>query len=672
MPPRKKRSNTYRRGRGRPRSVGRFGPVTQQEPVPSTSQKTHTSPPLPTSPPTFPSSPKASPPPSPLPQSPYANVELPEATDERFSRRKTLRHPGIDCSLCRSSLQDRFLGKLEIFYDHLDNKRAVHSTCLLTASALRNKRKKDARGRMLIFGFTLDDVIGEVNRSKTLKCRFCSKGPCGLGCFDYNCNMQYHVPCVLVQHVSIQSSFDFKESKSWCFQHREITLARKRRIHSQDKLKTRESLRKCVICESTEAIEIVTLNKWATIQCPHCGQLFHNNCLINLAIEVGPQLRCPNCKCFDENVVRNYEPKEQIDLPLRNLPRWERYSIIPVPADDAPLPMKKSKGKKPLKHVPTFEPVEDESTEYAMYSETALATKRVADRDNFSVSQCHKAFIDHCLRYGIPVSTNETQWTNYKDDSEMLTCAASNCLCEEGRTFTTLMVEHDTDEVLEIPANKLSEKLRHPASSSSSRPSSPSSPSPSPASSPAPTTTTPTPPTLPADTPLSIPPGTEWHFRICYSCQRNVMHGKCLLIEEKALHYLCLICKIRINVAEKVKGKKKPPKPVSNCEPSLSEGAEHFNGSMKDGTVSLKIKEEPQDEPQEEPQSQFELLSEHRSARKAPFRPCNCIGISDVTASPSKISRTSHPCATSASKHVSTSPPPGKEDLPEQKKPTYE
>ncbi|KAK5890133.1 hypothetical protein CesoFtcFv8_013690 [Champsocephalus esox] len=99
------------------------------------------------------------------------------------------------CVLCQRSEQTKFTGALSTKEDV-----TAHQNCLLFSSALfcRNTPQFDN-----LFGFSVDDVLGEVKRGRQLICNKCKTRGATVGCEVGRCKKSYHYPCAVEERAKI-------------------------------------------------------------------------------------------------------------------------------------------------------------------------------------------------------------------------------------------------------------------------------------------------------------------------------------------------------------------------------------------------------------------------------------------------------------------------------------
>ncbi|KAK5920656.1 hypothetical protein CgunFtcFv8_024443 [Champsocephalus gunnari] len=115
------------------------------------------------------------------------------------------------CVLCQRSEQTKFTGALSTKEDV-----TAHQNCLLFSSALfcRNTPQFDD-----LFGFSVDDVLGEVKRGRQLICNKCKTRGATVGCEVGRCKKSYHYPCAVEERAKIVEDVTKEEYVLYCYKH---------------------------------------------------------------------------------------------------------------------------------------------------------------------------------------------------------------------------------------------------------------------------------------------------------------------------------------------------------------------------------------------------------------------------------------------------------------------
>ncbi|XP_049903986.1 PHD finger protein 6-like [Epinephelus moara] len=109
----------------------------------------------------------------------------------------------VSCVLCRLSKETEITGSL-LTKDEV----TAHQNCLLFSSGIicQSTPQHDD-----LFGFSVEDVLGEVQRGKRLVCKRCTKSGATAGCEVKRCKRSYHYPCAVKDKAIIIE--DTKEEK---------------------------------------------------------------------------------------------------------------------------------------------------------------------------------------------------------------------------------------------------------------------------------------------------------------------------------------------------------------------------------------------------------------------------------------------------------------------------
>ncbi|XP_049903981.1 uncharacterized protein LOC126392577 isoform X1 [Epinephelus moara] len=109
----------------------------------------------------------------------------------------------VSCVLCRRSKETKITGPLST-----KDEVTAHQNCLLFSSGIicQSTPQHDD-----LFGFSVEDVLGEVQRGKRLVCKRCTKSGATAGCEVKRCKKSYHYPCAVKDKAIIIE--DTKEEK---------------------------------------------------------------------------------------------------------------------------------------------------------------------------------------------------------------------------------------------------------------------------------------------------------------------------------------------------------------------------------------------------------------------------------------------------------------------------
>ncbi|KAE8299003.1 PHD finger protein 11 [Larimichthys crocea] len=117
------------------------------------------------------------------------------------------------CALCLQAEETQITGALS-------TKDAVtaHQNCLLYSSGIfcRDSPQFDD-----LFGFSVDDVIGEVRRGNKLICSHCKKKGATAGCEVVRCKKSFHYPCAVTAGAKIIEDADEGSYGLYCVRHSE-------------------------------------------------------------------------------------------------------------------------------------------------------------------------------------------------------------------------------------------------------------------------------------------------------------------------------------------------------------------------------------------------------------------------------------------------------------------
>ncbi|KAL7384726.1 hypothetical protein ABVT39_007653 [Epinephelus coioides] len=109
----------------------------------------------------------------------------------------------VSCVLCRRSKETKITGPLST-----KDEVTAHQNCLLFSSGIicQSTPQHDD-----LFGFSVEDVLCEVQRGKRLVCKRCDKSGATAGCEVKRCKKSYHYPCAVKDKAIIIE--DTKEEK---------------------------------------------------------------------------------------------------------------------------------------------------------------------------------------------------------------------------------------------------------------------------------------------------------------------------------------------------------------------------------------------------------------------------------------------------------------------------
>ncbi|XP_078030295.1 uncharacterized protein LOC117250729 [Epinephelus lanceolatus] len=109
----------------------------------------------------------------------------------------------VSCELCRRSEETKITGPLST-----KDEVTAHQNCLLFSSGIicQSTPQHDD-----LFGFSVEDVLCEVQRGKRLVCKRCTKSGATAGCEVKRCKKSYHYPCAVEDKAIIIE--DTKEEK---------------------------------------------------------------------------------------------------------------------------------------------------------------------------------------------------------------------------------------------------------------------------------------------------------------------------------------------------------------------------------------------------------------------------------------------------------------------------
>ncbi|XP_026152097.1 PHD finger protein 11-like isoform X1 [Mastacembelus armatus] len=101
----------------------------------------------------------------------------------------------VSCILCKRCEETEKTGALST-----KNEVTAHQNCLLFASKLWCRESPQFDD---LFGFSVDDVLEEVNRGKKLSCNRCKQKGATAGCEVGRCKKSYHYPCAVEEGAKI-------------------------------------------------------------------------------------------------------------------------------------------------------------------------------------------------------------------------------------------------------------------------------------------------------------------------------------------------------------------------------------------------------------------------------------------------------------------------------------
>ncbi|KAF7643163.1 hypothetical protein LDENG_00244170 [Lucifuga dentata] len=119
----------------------------------------------------------------------------------------------ISCVLCRRSEETKITGPLST-----KDSVTAHQNCLLYSSGICCQFSPQFDD---LFGFSVEDVVNEVNRGKKLLCYRCKRNRATAGCEVRRCRKSFHYPCAVEDDAEGFEDADKGRYGLYCSQHKQ-------------------------------------------------------------------------------------------------------------------------------------------------------------------------------------------------------------------------------------------------------------------------------------------------------------------------------------------------------------------------------------------------------------------------------------------------------------------